>query len=156
MATPSKYVATINDHAEALATELRRRLAERRRADAAAGRRDASELADAVAELVAEEAAVLSPARRELVGELIMRETAGLGPLEELLADPEVEEVMVNGHERVYVERRGRIERTAVRFDSEQSLRDAIERVLAPLGRRVDELSPMVDARLADGSRLYA
>jgi pilus assembly protein CpaF len=147
-------VATINDHAEALASELRRRLAERRRADAAAGRRDAGELADAVADLVADEAAVLSPARRELVSELIMRETAGLGPLEELLSDPEVEEVMVNGHERVYVERRGRIERTAVRFSSEQSLRDAIERVLAPLGRRVDELSPMVDARLADGSRV--
>jgi pilus assembly protein CpaF len=147
-------VATVNDHAEALAAELRRRLAERRRADAAAGRRNAGELADAVAELVAEEAAVLSPARRRLVGELIMRETVGLGPLEELLANPEVEEVMVNGHERVYVERRGRIERTAVRFSSEQALRDTIERVLAPLGRRVDELSPMVDARLADGSRV--
>lgn len=147
-------MATIHDHAEALAAELRRRLAERRRADAAAGRQDAGELADAVADLVAEEAAILSPERRELVGELIMRETAGLGPLEELLADTEVEEVMVNGHERVYVERRGRIERTAVRFSSEQSLRDAIERVLAPLGRRVDELSPMVDARLADGSRV--
>jgi pilus assembly protein CpaF len=147
-------VANINDHAEALAGELRRRLVERRRADAAAGRRDATELADAVAELVAEEAAVLSPARRELVTELIMRETVGLGPLEELLGDPEVEEVMVNGHERVYVERGGRIERAAVRFASEQALRDAIERVLAPLGRRVDELSPMVDARLADGSRV--
>ena len=147
-------MANINDHAEALAGELRRRLVERRRADAAAGRRDATELADAVAELVAEEAAVLSPARRELVTELIMRETVGLGPLEELLGDPEVEEVMVNGHERVYVERGGRIERAAVRFASEQALRDAIERVLAPLGRRVDELSPMVDARLADGSRV--
>jgi pilus assembly protein CpaF len=78
----------------------------------------------------------------------------GLGPLEELLDDPEVEEVMVNGHESVYVERRGRIERTAVRFSSEQALRDAIERILAPVGRRVDELSPMADARLADGSRV--
>ena len=61
---------------------------------------------------------------------------------------------MVNGHERVYVERAGRIERTEVGFPSEQALRDAIERILAPLGRRVDELSPMVDARLADGSRV--
>src|SRR5881227_853653 len=115
-------MATANDHAEALAAELRRRLVERRRAEAAAGRRDAIELADAVAELVAEEAAVLSPARREQVAELIMRETIGLGPLEELLDDPEVEEVMVNGSERVYVERRGRIERTAIRFESEQAL----------------------------------
>jgi pilus assembly protein CpaF len=97
---------------------------------------------------------VLSPARRELVCELIMRETVGLGPLEELLADPAVEEVMVNGHREVYVERAGRIEHSGVRFPSEQALRDAIERVLAPLGRRVDELSPMVDARLADGSRV--
>src|SRR5262245_59288652 len=99
---PLGGVAKINDHAEALAGELRQRPVERRRADAAAGRRDATELADAVAELVAEEAAVLSPARRDLVAELIMRETVGLGPLEELLGDPEVEEVMVNGHERVY------------------------------------------------------
>ncbi|HEY8001852.1 MAG TPA: CpaF family protein [Solirubrobacterales bacterium] len=61
---------------------------------------------------------------------------------------------MVNGHESVYVERRGRIERSEIRFESEQSLRDAIERILAPAGRRVDELSPMADARLADGSRV--
>src|SRR5919204_598318 len=61
---------------------------------------------------------------------------------------------MVNGHRQVYVERGGRIERSEVRFTSEQELRDAIERVLSPLGRRVDELSPMVDARLADGSRV--
>jgi pilus assembly protein CpaF len=147
-------VATVTDHAETLARDLRRRLADRRRADAAAGRRDERDLPAAVAELVADEAAVLSPARRELVCELIMRETVGLGPLEELLADPAVEEVMVNGHREVYVERGGRIERSGVAFASEQALRDAIERVLAPLGRRVDELSPMVDARLADGSRV--
>jgi pilus assembly protein CpaF len=61
---------------------------------------------------------------------------------------------MVNGHESVYVERRGRIEPTQVAFGSEQDLRDAIERILAPVGRRVDELSPMADARLADGSRV--
>src|SRR5207248_2210871 len=80
-------------------------------------------------------------ARRELLCELIMRETVGLGPLEELLADPAVEEVMVNGHREVYVERAGRIEHSDVRFPSDQALRDAIERVLAPLGRRGDELS---------------
>jgi pilus assembly protein CpaF len=61
----------------------------------------------------------------------------------------------VNGHERVYVERGGRIERSEIRFPSEQALRDAIERILTPLGRRVDELSPMVDARLEDGSRVH-
>jgi pilus assembly protein CpaF len=151
---PLPDVATVTDHAEALAADLRRRLAEHRRADAAAGRRADGDLASAVAALVADEAGVLSPARQELVRDLIMRETVGLGPLEELLADPAVEEVMVNGHREVYVERAGRIERSEVGFASEQALRDAIERVLAPLARRVDELSPMVDARLADGSRV--
>ena len=112
-------------------------------------------LAEAVRELVHEDAAVLEPANRGRLRELILREAVGLGPLEELLADPAVEEVMVNGHERVYVERRGRIEHTQVRFPSEGALRDAIERILTPLGRRVDELSPMVDARLEDGSRVH-
>jgi pilus assembly protein CpaF len=105
-------------------------------------------------ELVDEEAALLSVPTRERVAELIVREAVGLGPLEELLADPAVEEVMVCGYDRVYVERGGRIEATEVGYPSEAALRDAIERILAPLGRRVDELSPMVDARLADGSRV--
>ncbi len=136
-----------------LAAELRLRLIERRRAEASAGR-DGGELAPTVAALVDEAAGILSEPRREQIAELILRDTVGLGPIEELLADGEVEEVMVNGHEAVYVERRGRIERTSVRFESEQALRDAIERILAPVGRRVDELSPMADARLADGSRV--
>jgi pilus assembly protein CpaF len=106
--------------------------------------------------VVEDEAAILEPATRERLCELILREAVGLGPLEELLADPAVEEVMVNGHERVYIERGGRIERTDVTYPSEQALRDAIERILTPLGRRVDELSPMVDARLEDGSRVHA
>lgn len=147
-------MATIDDHARALASELRRRLVERRRADAAAGRPPDGDLEAAVRQLVDAQAAVLSAARRDQISELILRDTVGLGPLEELMADPEVEEVMVNGHECVYVERRGRIEPTGVRFESEQALRDAIERILAPVGRRVDELSPMADARLGDGSRV--
>lgn len=147
-------MATAEDHARALAAELRGRLVERRRAEAAAGRTAERDLADAVAELVDAEAQVLSERRRAQIADLILRDTVGLGPLEELLSDPEVEEVMVNGHERVYVERRGRIERSEIRFASEQALRDAIERILAPVGRRVDELTPMADARLADGSRV--
>jgi pilus assembly protein CpaF len=78
----------------------------------------------------------------------------GLGPLEPLLADPSVDEVMVNGPGAVYVERRGRLERTAVEFAGADELMHAIERVLAPLGRRVDEASPLCDARLPDGSRV--
>src|SRR4051794_32242033 len=141
-------------HAESLAAELRRRLLERRRAEAAAGRPAEQNLEEAVAELVDEHAAPLSAARRDEVREYILRETIGLGPLEELLADPQVEEVMVNGPGHVYVERGGRIERSEISFGSERALRDAIERILAPVGRRVDELSPMADARLADGSRV--
>jgi pilus assembly protein CpaF len=147
-------VASRDKHAEALAGELRRRLIERRRAQAAAGRADAEELSVAVERLVEREAAILSAPTRATVAELILRDTVGLGPLEELMADPLVEEVMVNGPDEVYVERAGRIERTPVRFPSGRALRDAIERILTPLGRRIDELSPMVDARLDDGSRV--
>jgi pilus assembly protein CpaF len=137
-----------------LAGSLRGRLVERRRAEAAAGRTAGVELEVAVAELVAEEAALLGREDRDEVTARIVRDSVGLGPLEVLLADPAVEEVMVNGPECVYVERGGRIEATAVAFVDEEELRNAIERILAPLGRRVDELSPMVDARLADGSRV--
>jgi pilus assembly protein CpaF len=147
-------VSRADEHARILAGELRVRLVERRRAEAAAGRAPEGALEDDVRGLVDEEAAVLSDGLRERIADLILRDTVGLGPLEELLGDPEVEEVMVNGHSAVYVERGGRIEATEVRFDSEQELRDAIERILAPVGRRVDELSPMADARLADGSRV--
>ena len=136
-----------------VAVRLRARLAERRREEAAAGRH-AGDMIDAVRELVWEEAGVLTVEDRDEVVERIVRESVGLGPLEELLADPAVEEVMVNGVDRVYVERRGVVEATTVRFADEDELRNAIERILAPLGRRVDELSPMVDARLADGSRV--
>ena len=137
----------------ALAAALRGRLVERRREEAAAGQ-SGGQLADAVRELVGAEAGVLGAADREELAERIVRDSVGLGPLEELLADPEVEEVMVNGPDRVFVERGGVVEATEVRFGDEEELRNAIERILAPLGRRVDELSPMVDARLGDGSRV--
>ncbi len=137
-----------------LAGQLRESLIERRRADAAAGRPQRGELAQAVEELVDREAAILPAGERAQIAARILRDTVGLGPLEELLDDPDVEEVMVNGPADVYVERRGRIEATEVRFADEAELRNSIERILAPLGRRVDELSPMVDARLADGSRV--
>ena len=141
-------------HLEELAGSLRARLVERRRDEAAAGKAGSGEIADEVHELVAAEAALLGPADRAELEARVLRDTVGLGPLEELLADPAVEEVMVNGPDAVYVERQGRIERTGVEFADEEALRNAIERILAPLGRRVDELSPMADARLPDGSRV--
>ena len=137
-----------------LAASLRERLVEERRARAASGGPPEGELDAAVADLVEREAVPLSGHDRAELATRIVRDSVGLGPLEELLADPAVEEVMVNGPDRVYVERGGRVEPAAVSFADEEELRNAIERILAPLGRRVDELSPMVDARLADGSRV--
>lgn len=137
-----------------LAAALRGRLVERRRAAAARGGEESGDLGEAVRALVAEDAVLLGDGDREEIAARIVRDSVGLGPLEVLLADPAVEEVMVNGPGTVYVERGGRIEVTDVAFADEEELRNAIERILAPLGRRVDELSPMVDARLADGSRV--
>ena len=86
----------------------------------------------------------------------IINEALGLGPLEDLMHDPDVTEIMVNGADNIYVERDGVIERTAKRFTEARQLRLVIERIIAPLGRRIDESSPMVDARLPDGSRVNA
>ena len=124
-----------------LAAALRGRLVERRRAEAAAGKERDSDLREAVRALVDEEATLLAVADREEIAARIVRDSVGLGPLEVLLADPAVEEVMVNGADRVYVERGGRIEVTDVAFADEDELRNAIERILAPLGRRVDGLA---------------
>jgi pilus assembly protein CpaF len=136
-----------------LAAELRGLLIEYRRAAAVDGVADQPLRAD-VEQLVAERAALLSPASRARLLELVLRDTVGLGPIEELLADATIDEVLVNGHEQVWIERDGLLERSAVRFGSEVELLDVIERVLGPIGRRVDELSPMADGRLADGSRV--
>jgi pilus assembly protein CpaF len=137
-----------------LAAVLRGRLVERRRIAVARGGDGGGDLREAVRELVDEEAVLLGDGDREEIVARIVRDSVGLGPLEVLLTDPAVEEVMVNGPGTVYIERGGRIEATDVAFADEEELRNAIERILAPLGRRVDELSPMVDARLADGSRV--
>ena len=83
-------------------------------------------------------------------------EALGLGPLQALLDDPTVSEIMVNGPDHVYVERRGRIQRVTTGFRSEDRLRRVIERIVSRVGRRIDESSPLVDARLADGSRVNA
>jgi len=135
------------DGLEQLAGELRERLVQ------SAGE-DGGDAAQRVAALVEREAALLSEGERTALRRMVTERSLGLGPLEALLADPDVDEVMVNGPGRVYVERRGRIEPTDVAFASEADLRHAIERILAPLGRRADEAEPLCDARLADGSRV--
>ena len=93
---------------------------------------------------------------RQAILKEVVDEAVGLGPLEPLLADSSVTEIMVNSPEDIYVERNGRLERHARSFSSEQAVEAIIDRIVAPLGRRVDESSPMVDARLRDGSRVNA
>lgn len=104
--------------------------------------------------LVDHEAGMLDPRTRDALVERIAQRSFGLGPLETLLSDPEVDEVMVTGTRPVWVERHGRLERTGVAFGSEEEVRHVIERILAPLGRRVDEAEPLCDARLPDGARV--
>src|SRR4051794_38874947 len=138
--------------------DLSARLRERLVHESAAG--DAPEDADfdaQIRELVDREAGVLGPESRAELVRRVAERSFGLGPLEPLLADPEVDEVVVNGagpNGRVWVERAGRLERVETGFAGEAELRHAIERILAPLGRRIDEAEPMVDARLPDGSRV--
>jgi pilus assembly protein CpaF len=104
--------------------------------------------------LVDREAGMLDEGAREELAERIAVRSFGLGPLEPLLADPEVDEILVCGTGPAWIERAGRLEPTSARFATEAELRHAIERILAPLGRRVDEAEPLVDARLPDGSRV--
>jgi pilus assembly protein CpaF len=93
---------------------------------------------------------------RDSLAQQVLDESVGLGPLEALLADVSVTEIMVNRHDEIYVERGGRLELHPASFSSERSVVGVIERIVTPLGRRIDEASPMVDARLKDGSRVNA
>jgi pilus assembly protein CpaF len=106
--------------------------------------------------ILAEEKIVLSRPERRRLFEQIVAEILGLGPLEPLLADETITEVMVNGAKNIYIERAGKIHREPASFESDDHLMRIIDRIVAPLGRRIDESSPYVDARLTDGSRVNA
>jgi pilus assembly protein CpaF len=106
--------------------------------------------------IIAGETLPLSRADRERLTEEVVHETLGLGPIEPLLADPTISDILVNGHDQVYVERFGKLELTGVKFKDDNHVRQIIDRIVAAVGRRVDESSPMVDARLPDGSRVNA
>jgi pilus assembly protein CpaF len=105
---------------------------------------------------LAQEGHILSRQEKQRLFEQIVAEILGFGPLEPLLADGTVTEIMVNGHDKIFVERRGKIEKTSLAFESDDHLMRIIDRIVSPLGRRIDESSPMVDARLPDGSRVNA
>jgi pilus assembly protein CpaF len=106
--------------------------------------------------LVVGESTPMNLQERERLATEVLDEVFGLGPLEPLLADPTVSDILVNTHKRVYVERKGILEMTSVQFRDDVHLMGIIDRIVSAIGRRVDESSPMVDARLADGSRVNA
>ena len=113
-------------------------------------------VAEAIRELLHRDRTPLTLKEREqLVGE-VRHELFGLGPIEPLLEDPTVSDILVNGPDNVYVERKGILERTGLCFNDAPHLMRIIERIVSRVGRRIDESSPMVDARLADGSRVNA
>src|SRR3972149_648667 len=107
-------------------------------------------------QILVEENIVLTRPERQRLLESITDEILGFGPLQPLLADRTVTEIMVNGYKNVYVERAGKLYRAPVKFESDEHVMRIIDRIVAPLGRRVDEQSPYVDARLPDGSRVNA
>jgi pilus assembly protein CpaF len=114
-------------------------------------RRQIEELFNAI---LAEESMVLSRAERHRLLEQVISDILGLGPLETLLDDESITEIMVNGPKNIFVERKGHLMRAPINFDSEEHVMRIIDRIVAPLGRRVDESSPLCDARLQDGSRV--
>jgi pilus assembly protein CpaF len=109
-----------------------------------------------IGEIIATEPALPAGVDRARLAKEVLDEAVGLGPLEDLLADPTVTEIMVNRFDQIYVERSGKLTLSDIAFTAEKNVVSAIERIVAPLGRRIDESSPMVDARLKDGSRVNA
>jgi pilus assembly protein CpaF len=114
------------------------------------------EVAALIEALVVQESTPMTYQERERLSQEVMDEVFGLGPLEVLLKDPTISDILVNTHKHVYIERGGLLERTSVQFRDEMHLRQIIDRIVSAVGRRVDESSPMVDARLPDGSRVNA
>src|SRR5438445_1215106 len=111
-------------------------------------------IAELVNDIVVEQAVTMSRQDRQRVIEIVINDVLGLGPLEELLANPEVTEIMINGHQQIYTEQHGKITLSSVSFETSEQLAQVIDRIVSSIGRRVDESSPMVDARLKDGSRV--
>lgn len=114
---------------------------------------EVSRLAESV---LSQEALPLSSSERERLINDVQHELFGLGPLEPLLADPTISDILVNSYRKIYIERRGKLEVSTVAFKDDEHLMRVIERIVSSVGRRIDESSPMVDARLKDGSRVNA
>jgi pilus assembly protein CpaF len=145
---------------EQLKVDLHRRLVEQLDLEALERMKDgalvSAQIRDAVAEYLRTEATPLTQAEREEVIEQIVYEVTGLGPIEPFFRDPSISDILVNGPRDVYIERRGRLSRVPITFRNDAHLLSIIDRIVSRVGRRVDESSPMVDARLPDGSRVNA
>ena len=138
--------------------ELIKRLNLKRLVMSGASEKDLNQKAAATIHEIVEEISISLPESitRELIERELLHEAIGLGPLEELIAMPSITEIMVNGPDHIYVEYKGKLHRTDMAFADNNQVIAAIERIVSPLGRRIDESSPMVDARLKDGSRVNA
>ncbi|WP_425452748.1 CpaF family protein [Ammoniphilus oxalaticus] len=110
----------------------------------------------AISQFMLEEKVVISRMDKEKLLSRLIDESIGFGPLEPLLGDEEITEILINGHNEIYIEKNGQLQLTDIHFRDEAHVRHIIDRIVAPLGRRIDESSPMVDARLFDGSRVNA
>ena len=115
-----------------------------------------SEVRQAVISLIDAEPTLLSSLEKQQISDEVLDEVFGLGPLEPLLQDPGISDILVNTHKQVYIERRGLLELTSVTFRDDQHLLRIIDKIVSQVGRRIDESTPMVDARLTDGSRVNA
>ena len=109
-----------------------------------------------VHDLISQEMVALNYEERELLVSQVLDEIFGLGPLEPLIQDAEISDILVNTYKSIFIERNGRLEKTDVRFQDDRHLLQVIDRIVSSVGRRIDDSSPMVDARLPDGSRVNA
>ena len=151
--------ATLKPEYQELKFTLHRKLVDKINLEALASidnQRVRSEVRQAVLTIVETEPTLLTATEKRQISEEVLHEVFGLGPIEPLLQDPSISDILVNGHRQVYVERKGLLELTSVRFHDDGHLLRIIDRIVSQVGRRVDESNPMVDARLSDGSRVNA
>ncbi len=159
MRNPARPRAALKPEYQELKFALHRKLVDKINLDALANidnQRVRGEIRQALVALVESEPTLLSSAEKQQIVDEVLDEVFGLGPLESLLQDPTISDILVNTHKHVYVERRGLLELTGVSFRDSSHLLRIIDKIVSQVGRRVDESTPMVDARLLDGSRVNA
>ena len=159
MRNPSRPRTALKPEYQELKFALHRKLVDKINLDALASiddQRVRGEIRQALVALVESEPTLLSSAEKQQIVDEVLDEVFGLGPLESLLQDPTISDILVNTHKQVYVERRGLLELTGVSFRDSSHLLRIIDKIVSQVGRRVDESTPMVDARLLDGSRVNA